>query len=149
MEKLIESKKKILGPKEIKKSFKTKSKLHLDFRILHSFITLLREGSSPPNIARQSQFFRLGSVFGFPFFNQLLPRFLHPFLFGSPEPSLVRFSFFMRSQESSSVFLWYPQFLLIFVDIFLDFLGFFPLVFLETPLVYFQLVHILPRECTV
>ena len=63
-----------------------------------------------------------------------LPRFLHRFLFGSQDPSSVRFSVFMRSQESSLIFPRYSRFL----STFLDFLVFFCSVFLETLLVYFQ-----------
>ena len=89
------------------------------------------------SIAKRCQFFRLGLVFGFWFLNQLLPRFLHRFLFGSQEPSLVWFSIFKRSQEASLVFPLYPWFLSIFVDI--PWLSrCFPCFFLETPLVYFQ-----------
>ena len=56
----------------------------------------------PPPIARRCQIFRLGLAFWFRFLNQLLPWFLHRFLFKSQEPYLVPFSVLFKSQEPSS-----------------------------------------------
>ena len=82
---------------------------------------------TPGTIARRYQFFGSGSGLGSCFRVKNLPWFLHRFLFGSQEPSSVRFSVFMKSQEYSLFFLgihafgWY-------LSILLDFL-FFPIGF--------------------
>ena len=46
--KIIEPKKKNFGAKKNIKILKTKSKIHLYFRVVHSIIPLWREGSPPP-----------------------------------------------------------------------------------------------------
>ena len=69
--------------------------LHIHWRVVEPIFSLV-------GIARRCQIFRLGSVFRFRFLNQLLPWFLHWFLFRSQEPYSVPFSVLFKSQEPSS-----------------------------------------------